>query len=578
MIKKNVEVCHMKRVHSVLLPFVFLLYLLSVSLIAGTFSDFNPVDQTPTKPLANPTPSGYQPRYLSGFGEDENFTVFFEDRDNGGKISYVTTENGPLNFETSPTETNITDTHFLIKEWPIEINGTTYAYRGWGAVGNNADHRFYVSNNLTDWSLISTFTIPNAASFSNARGTVYYGFHDVIELNSTYYAFGESNGGQTMIVRSANGDDSWEAFASVGGNDSGDGPLLIPSTASNGWTPRGNFFDLGNDKGIGKLYCSPDDDAFYLAVNTAVKASLSPSQRAAAFIDPDNWTWNDDTNGSASNPIMSKTTEHDLREGWVVPRSDPSQRWILVYDADYGSADGGKALGYASILPQPCDGVMKRLDAYHWVLIGFPCDTGSNGIGDLLGASLGSYGNDWVIYEQSGTDDYIGNPNTIKRRLESNDTVIPGKGYWIISAADKNMSIDTNLSGLSRTAMQAASNLDINDSAFDDLNLTLLPDSNQSGVKKVMLGNPFQHKMQLSELYFSHAAGSYHAMGSSTNDDYIDSTVYTYDYNGTSADNYVAVTPDTPGFSDRIGQGVGFFIKLESNATGTNKITYPFEK
>jgi hypothetical protein len=289
------------------------------SVKAGTFNEFVLVDQTPTQPLAKPTPGDYKPRYVSGFGEDGNFTIFFEDRNNSSKISYVTTEKGPLNFATTSTETNITDTHFLIKDWPIEINGTTYAYRAWASVDNNEDHHFYVSNNLTNWTLISTFTIPNASSFTNARGKVNYGFHDVIELNSTYYAFAESSGGQTMIVQSTEGNDSWEAFASIGGNDSGDGPLLIPSTASYGWTPRGNFFDLGNDRGIGKLYCSPDDDAFYLAVNTAAKASLTPSQRAAAFIDPDNWTWNDDTNGSASNPVFSKTTEHDLREAWVVP-------------------------------------------------------------------------------------------------------------------------------------------------------------------------------------------------------------------------------------------------------------------
>jgi len=554
--------------------------LLPIAVSAGTFSHFTPVDQTPQQPLSKPTPADFQPRYISGFGTDENFTVFFEDRDNSGKISYASTENGPLNFPSTSTETNITDTHFLVKKWPIEINGTTYAYRGWGSVGNNADHHFYVSDNLTDWTLVSTFTIANAASFSNARGSVYYGFHDVIELNSTYYAFGESNGGQTMMVRSSNGDDDWEAFASVGGNDSGDGPLLIPSTASNGWTPRGNFFELGNDNGIGKLYCSPDDDAFYLAVNTSVKTSQTPSQRAAAFIDPDNWTWCDDTNGSASCLLMSKTSEHDLREGWVVPRSDPSKRWILMYDADYGSADGGKALGYASILPQPCDGVMKSLTAMHWTLVGFSCDTGSNTLSDLLEDALGTYGDedDWVMYEQTGADSYIGNPNTLKRRLESNDTVIPGKGYWIIVAADSNMSIDTTLSDLNHTAKQAASNLGISDDAFDELNLTSLPDSDLNDSKKVMLGNPFQHKMQLSELYFSHAGGSYSAMGSSSNESYINETVYIYDHNGTSAENYVAVSPDTPGFSDTIEQGVGFFIKLESNSTGSNKLTFPFEK
>jgi hypothetical protein len=412
-------------------------------------------------------------------------------------------------------------------------------------------------------------------------GTVFYGFHDVVELNSTYYAFAETNTGHTVITKSAVGDDQWEAFVHMGGPN-GQGQLGSPT--GGGWTVRGNFFDLGNDRGMGKLYIHPDDTGFYLAVNTTLKASLTPSQQAAAFIDSDNWTWNDDTTGSPpATPIFSATTEHDLREAWVVPRSDPSRRWVLIYDADYGSADGGKALGYANMYPDPCDGVMKKLSAMHWTLIGFPCDTGSNSISDLLEDSLGTYGSDWALLEQTGTDDYIGNPNTIKRRLESNDTVVPTKGYWIIAISDKNMSIDTNLSGLTHTSKQAASTFDINDSAFDDLNLTALPDSNTSSDKRIMLGNPYQHKMQLSELYFSHAGtgDGYNPMSSSSsspNVDYIRSSVYTYDYNGTSADNYVAVSPDTPGFSDTIELGVGFFVILKSSDSGENNITFPFEK
>jgi hypothetical protein len=239
-------------------------------------------------------------------------------------------------------------------------------------------------------------------------------------------------------------------------------------------------------------------------------------------------------------------------------------------------------LGYANAYPKPCDGVMKKLLAMHWTLIGFPCDTGSNGVDDLLGDALGTYGTDWVLYEQTGNDDYIGG-NTQKRQLASTDPVTPTKGYWIIAASDKNMSIDTTLSGLAHTSKQAASTFNISDSAFDDLNLTTLPDSNTSSDKKIMLGNPFQHKMQLSELYFSHAGtgDGYNPMSSassSPNADYIRSSVYTFDYNGTSADNYVAVSPDTPGFNDTLKLGVGFFVILKSGSSGENNITFPLEK
>ena len=199
--------------------------------MSNTFS-ITVTDQTPTAPLTNPTASGFAPRYISGFGLDDSFTVFFEDRDQGSRISFNTTSSGPLGFTAVSTPTNIVpETHFVVKDWPITISDTPYAYRGWGSVGNNALHHFFVSNNLITWTLVSTFTISKTTGFTDARGFVYYGFHDVIKLNDIYYAFGESNQGQTMIVSSTLGADEWVAFDSVGGTQAGDGPLQLPSPA-----------------------------------------------------------------------------------------------------------------------------------------------------------------------------------------------------------------------------------------------------------------------------------------------------------------------------------------------------------
>ena len=169
-------------------------------------------------------------------------------------------------------------------------------------------------------------------------------------MNGTYYAFAESNQGQTMIVRSANGDDVWEAFDSIGGPP-GNGPLELPAGVLNGWTPTGSFFALGLDRGFGKVYADPRDTAFYLAVNTIARPSMAPATLEAAFINPANWTWNDDTTGPASAPVLSATAEHDLRECWLVPRSSPAVVWVLMYDGDFGAADGGRALGYATVAP-----------------------------------------------------------------------------------------------------------------------------------------------------------------------------------------------------------------------------------
>jgi len=306
-------------------------------------------DMTPTAPLSNPVPSSYQPRYISGFGSGDSLTIFYEDRDNGYAISYVSTTSGPTGFPASGTATNIADTHFCVKDWPINIGGTDYAYRAWGAVGNIPEHHFYVSNDLTNWTLMSTFTIPSNLPVGVPGGRVYYCFHDVIYLNGKYYAWGECNIGYTLMCRSDNGADDWEAFACVGGLHtlSNVGPLGLPDVG----TPTGSFFELGGDRGYGKIMIPGDDSAVYLAVNTTAKPSLPSAQLEAAFIDPANWTWHDGTTGLATTPILTATSEHDYSECWLVPDDDTA--WIILYDADFGSADEGKALGYAILSAPP---------------------------------------------------------------------------------------------------------------------------------------------------------------------------------------------------------------------------------
>jgi uncharacterized repeat protein (TIGR01451 family)/MYXO-CTERM domain-containing protein len=130
------------------------------------------------------------------------------------------------------------------------------------------------------------------------------------------------------------------------GGINGQGQLGSPWGAT-GWTVRGNFFDLGNDRGYGKLYIDPRDTAFYLAVNTAAKASLPAAQLEAAFINPANWTWHDGNTGAPTTPIAHETSDHDLKEGWLVPRSSPTPEWTIIYDAGYSQlSTGGRNLGY----------------------------------------------------------------------------------------------------------------------------------------------------------------------------------------------------------------------------------------
>lgn len=347
------------RIQSHVFIFVLLLWFAMTGVVSraqGTAFPVTVTDQTPLTPLANPIPTSYGSRYVSGFGLDDSFTLFFEDRDNGGAISFVQTTSGPTGFPAAVTATNIpNDTHFVIKPWPINIGGTTFNYRAWASVGNNPQHRFYVSNDLINWTLQNTFTIPNAATFTTARGQAYYGFHDVVLLNGTYYAFSETNQGQTVLVRSANGDHVWEAFDSVGGTLAADGPLYFDNvTYGAAPTPSGSFFDLGFNRGYGKIHIPGDDSHMFLAINTAARANLSAAALEAAFIDPSNWTWNDGSTGSPSPSIalLSGTAEHDIREAWFVPQSDPNEPWTIMYTADFGAAaDGDKALGWIGVLP-----------------------------------------------------------------------------------------------------------------------------------------------------------------------------------------------------------------------------------
>jgi hypothetical protein len=336
----------------------------STAVMPQTFIPQSVTDQTPTAPLPNPSPGSFEPRYMSGLGSSNSFSLFFEDRTTGGPdrfpIAFVSSTTGPTGLSTACTSTDISDTHFLIKAWSITYKGTEYAYRAWGSHGNDRQHEFYVSNDLTHWvTACDSFTIPNASGFHPA-GYVYYGFHDVIQINGTYYAFGESNNSETFLVRSANADSVWESFAMVGGARYFQGNLQERDSTLSGWKPTGNFIDLGYDRGYGKIYEDPAYQYLYLAINTAAKASLPPADLEAAFINPANWTWHNGSKGKASSPILSKTSEHNYKECWVVPPSGPNADWTIMYIGDFGSSDGSNALGYATLKP-PAVSVKTKL-------------------------------------------------------------------------------------------------------------------------------------------------------------------------------------------------------------------------
>ena len=312
-------------------------------------------DQTQVAPLNAPDPATTDPRYVSGFGLDDNYVIFYEDRADrngcpyGSRIYFVRAVGSPFNFS-SPTQTDICDTHFVVKDWPVTIGGTTYAYRGWGSVGNNPNHNFYVSNDLVHW--VANPTTGSFFTFVDDTGTgqtVYYGFHDIIRLNGHYMGFAETNTGHTVIVWSAEGTNDWHVVAVVGGGTSANlGPLYFPTGI--GPTPTGNFLllEVNGEKVYGKLSVPGDNSGAWLAINKAAAQAATPAEAEAAFLDPNNWTWSDGSTGAPDNDslVLPATAQHDVREVWSPPVSDYRANPPIVYTARYGNS--GSDMGCAA--------------------------------------------------------------------------------------------------------------------------------------------------------------------------------------------------------------------------------------
>ncbi|MHC1739608.1 MAG: sortase [Anaerolineaceae bacterium] len=320
-------------------------------------------DQTPLQPLSNPSPSGSEPRYLSGFGTDNSFTIFYEERkDTAGcganlfRIYFNQTTSGPFGLASSSTKTNICESHFLAKNWPITISGTTYSYRAWGARDYSGNHAFYVSNNLTNWTQIylgpGMFTDPDNVTHGDA---ILYGFHDIVNLNNNYTGFAESAGGNTYIVWSDDGDANWKVIAQVGGCNLGNAPLNLGFT-NFGIIPTGNFLLMKVNGALvyGKGMIPANRSGMYLAVNHAAAVAATPAIAEAAFMNPANWTWKDGSTGlpAVANAILQSTltssSGHDIHEGFILPTSNPDSDAVVLYNANFAGGSFSRGLGCAS--------------------------------------------------------------------------------------------------------------------------------------------------------------------------------------------------------------------------------------
>ena len=272
----------------------------------------------------------------------------------------------------------------------------------------------------------------------------------------------------------------------------------------------------------------------------------------------------------------------------IVTDPDPTQSSQM--DDEY-SADNDAQDAYREFL---CGNALTTLTAYNWKLISIPCDTGSLTVSDVFGPSLGTYGDeaDFVIYEQTGNDDYIvtdSHKNTDKRMMAADDTLSQNKSYWIITDKNTTVTIPRTLSGLKPTPQADVS--DVNGKTITDpdvaftkvFDLDALFANDASNKKKYMMGNPFPYKFDVSRLYlYNHTNDTYYPLGDSKNDAYVDAAIYTHDspdltdQNISAGGGYLPHDAKTPGFSDKIDTMEGFFIIFKAeNSENDNDIAIP---
>ena len=233
----------------------------------------------------------------------------------------------------------------------------------------------------------------------------------------------------------------------------------------------------------------------------------------------------------------------------------------------------------------PCGDVSLPLKALHWRIVSFPCDTGSNGVEALLGSALGTYGDnaDWIMYEQVDT---TGSNSNDMHLLAATDTVSPGKGYWIITTADRTMEVNTSLPGLALTTDEDPTNYGVDGStrspSFSRVVRNDLPATSSTRVQNWLIGNPYTLAMSVSNFFFSHdtsANGTYFEWSDAANDAYRNATLYAHDSSDTTANGYEARTAGTPGFSTQIAPMEGVFVKLHQDSdTNNNYLLLPHEK
>ena len=225
----------------------------------------------------------------------------------------------------------------------------------------------------------------------------------------------------------------------------------------------------------------------------------------------------------------------------------------------------------------PCGIKPGHLKAFEWAMVSVPCGAGTATIDSIFTDDLGTYGGgagNWLMYEQNGTD-WSGTQASM-RQMGFGDAMKLGKGYWIITDADKSWKVDAPIATRTQLDITGAKNNIAGYYLFDMPSITLADQA-----KKIMVGNPFPRKFDWSntDLQLGVSAEPI-GVWPTIADPLVEATAYVYDSTSSSGQPYNAIA-HTPGFPNQIEAYQGFWIRLNPvfDTTSSNvKLRPPFKK
>ena len=246
-----------------------------------------------------------------------------------------------------------------------------------------------------------------------------------------------------------------------------------------------------------------------------------------------------------------------------------------------------------------CGNIVWELTTNQWKTISAPCRITENTSSTALAQVADIFANlgtqcltdsltetcDWTMYVQN-QNDYSGNRNTGYHRMDPADKMYPGVGYWIItSETDPQLlkyPLNQNTLGQIAVTNQTVDRHSVVRSEIVGVYRKPGSITTSSLVSKVFLGNPFAGQLRVMDIFATSdaAAGTFYPFDDTANiSPFINQIVYTYDAAGTDITQYQAIPANgTPGFTDIVEVGIGFWIGVKANTNASVGIDFPYYK